>query len=229
LNGFGGRVPEFILPLMGTGLLLHRARGRYVWFAAGYTVVALAFGFWFLGGAGCSGNVVFDVFIAQGWCGALALHHLTGRERHVALACWFVPAIGMIGFHAAADNFKPRYWLSPNAPQVTNIGRDVAFLKAADGPVLAADLTMLWWAQKPATIDLWSYEQAVATGKRDGHELIDAISQRRYAVLALGSEPNALAASPETPRYYVEAVGRAISANYRVDHRDTTATYWVRR
>jgi hypothetical protein len=69
----------------------------------------------------------------------------------------------------------------------------------------------------------------VTLRQRDGHELRDAIRQRRYSVLELGAPPNALAAWPEVDSRYAAGMAQAIEANYRIDHSDIDGTFWVRR
>lgn len=227
LNGFFGRLPELILPAAGTILLVRRCPDANVCFAAAYFALSLVLAFLFFGGAGCSNNMLFDGFIALALCGGLALNRTQARRRALMAVLWGGAVGGMLLFHAATDSFKPRHWLNPRAPEVADTADDVAFLKAAKGPLLVKDLALSYWAGKPASVDLWSYEQAVATGARDGHELSDAIAARRYGVLQLGVSPNALDAPPEIRRDYVAAMNAVIVAHYRIDHRDANGTFWV--
>jgi hypothetical protein len=227
LSGFGGRLPYLVLPVAATAVLAIRHGDAPVKFAALYLALSLGLAFWFFGGAGCSGNVLFDGFIALALCGGLAAQRFQGRGRTAAQLCFFVSIAGMLVFHIATNSFKPRYWLTPNAPAVTDAVRDVAFLKTQAGPVLVKDLALAYWAEKPASVDVWSYEQAVTTGARDGHELVAAIAARRFAVLQLGAPPNAADAPPEIRSDYVQALNAAITANYRIDHRDANGTFWV--
>lgn len=228
LNGFLGRLPEWVLPLAGTVFLLRQNPSKAVQFGAIYVALSLLLGFWFLGGAGCSGNVVFDVWVALGLCGALAMDQ-AGGWRPVITAAWFISVVGMLVFHAATHSFKPRYWLQPQAPQVSDTAGDVAFLRKVQGPVLTKEFALTFWAGKPVDLDLRAYEQAVTTGHSDGQAVLRAIAQRRYAVMLLGSPPNAAEAPVEIRRDYAAALNAVITANYRVDHTSSNGTFWVPR
>src|SRR5262249_40934639 len=152
-----------------------------------YFAIALASAAYFLGGAGTGGNMLFDATIALSLCGGLGVSLLAASAEGRSLstpfaACHVLPLAGIVLFTAATDRF-PRYWRQPEAAPVLAARRDIDFLKAKPGPALCKSLTLCFWAGKPEEADLWGYEQAVTLHLRDGHELRDAIRQRRYSVL----------------------------------------------
>jgi hypothetical protein len=230
LHALGGRAVIFV-PLAASLFLLHRARNHPpLVFCAGYAVLSVVLAAYFLGGAGTGGKMLFDAIIALSLCGGVGLAAMrnirTGLSPAVFAACHLLPVAAYVLFRSAAG-ILPHHWLPPRAPAVEDTQQDVAFLQVQDGPVLCNEPALCFWAGKPFAVDLWGYEEAVAVGARDGHELLSAIAARRYAALQLGPASNALGAVPEADPKWSRKVSAAIAANYRVAYTSFNGTFWV--
>lgn len=226
-----GRV-EFLAPIAAAlWLVRRRPSDPYLFFTGLYAAIALGIAAYFLGGAGTSGNMLFDFVIALSLLGGLGFARLRahGRTAQLYAACFALPVAGFIAFNLATGKLTPRYWLDRAAAPVVETTRNIAWLRQTPGPALCQNLALCFRAGKPVEVDLWGLEQAVAVGRRDGHELIDAIKARRYAVLQLDLPPNILGAPRETIGPFTEEAARHIAANYRLDHADATGAYWRRR
>jgi hypothetical protein len=233
LRAMAGRIPEALVPVLASVALLRWfPKDRYLHFCLLYLAISIVSATYFLGGAGTGGNMLSDAEIAVSLCGGLGLHLLSntdsGRHSTAFAACYFLPLLGVVMFTAATGRF-PRYWLDYHARPVVDARKNVAFLKDHDGPALCREQALCFRAGKPVEADLWNLEQAVTLGRRDGHELREAIEQRRYAVLQLYEPPNVLGAPPEVQVEYSRSIARAVEANYRIDHTDFNGTFWVRR
>lgn len=227
------RTPEGLVPLAASLALLKWFRhDKYVVFCVSYLIVSLLVAAYFLGGAGVGSKALYDAVIALSLCGGIGVGRLGNRmvqglrARPLYAALHFLPAVGLIAYHAATGTLPP-HWQSARSAAVVDTARDIAFLKARPGPALCNALPLCFWAGKPATVDLWGYEQAVATGARDGRKLREAIRQHRYGVLQLAAPPDALGAPPEVRGAYSASISRAIEADYRIARTSHNGTFWV--
>ncbi|HEY0282797.1 MAG TPA: hypothetical protein VGC27_09260, partial [Rhizomicrobium sp.] len=234
-HAMAARAPEGLLPLAASLALLARFRGdKHVVLCLSYLVVSLLIAAYFLGGAGVGSKALYDAVIALSLCGGIGVNRLAKlrlwglRARPLYAACHFLPVVGILIYHPVTGTLPP-HWLSRGSAPVVDTERDIAFLKSKDGAVLCNAQPLCYWAGKRAEVDLWGYEQAVAVGVRDGHELRDAIRQRRYTVLQLASPPDVLGAPPEVRGAYTESISREIEANYRIDHTSFNGAFWVPR
>jgi 4-amino-4-deoxy-L-arabinose transferase-like glycosyltransferase len=225
-----GRVPEALAPLLASFALLRWfPQDRTVQFCLLYLAIAIGSAAYFIGGAGTGGNMLFDAEIAVALCAGFGLHKLSTRHPAAGVAaCYALPLLAVVAFTALTGRF-PRFWLDQNAKPVADARQDIAFLKTQQGPVLCRELALCFRAGKTAEADLWNVEQAVVLGRRDGHELRDAIAARRYAVLQLAAPPNVLGAAPELQGPFTRAIAATIQAHYVIHHRDAVGTFWVRR
>lgn len=230
LWALGGRLPAAILPLASIGVLAWRFRtDKYVVFCVAYLLVSIALAFWFLGGAGTGGKMLFDAVIALGLCAGIGLQRWgeanPKMEKWFAL-CQFLPVVMIITFKSATGKM-PHHWLSSENPAVTDSARDIAFLQAQKGPVLCGEPALCFRAGKGFEIDLWGYQEAVAVHARDGHELLDMIRARRFTALQLGRPPNALDAPPEGDPKWSATISRAIMQNYKIAYTSSNGAFWV--
>lgn len=231
LRGITGRLPEALMPVLASlALLRWYPRDHAVQFCLLYLAIAIVSGAYFIGGAGTGGNMLFDAEIAVALCAGLGLDKLLRSNRPSLgfAACYALPLLGVVLFTAVTGRY-PRYWLDQHAKPVTDTRLDIAFLKAQQGPILCRELALCFRAGKTAEADLWNVEQAVMLGRRDGHELRDAIAAQRYTVLQLAGPPNVLGAATELQGPFTRAIAVTIQAHYRIHHSDANGTFWVRR
>lgn len=230
LWAMGGRLPAAVLPLAAMAVTAWRwRRDPHLLFCVCYLALSCALAFYFLGGAGTGGKMLFDAVIALALCAGIGLQrwHETNPKAMAWFAlCQFLPVVMIIGFKAASGKL-PHHWLSPASLPVTDSARDIAFLKAQKGPVLCGEPALCFRAGKPFGIDLWGYQEAVAVKVRDGHELLTMIRKRKYAALELSRPPNALGAPPEGDPVWSATVSAAIQENYRIAYTNTNGAMWV--
>jgi hypothetical protein len=231
LHSIAGRLPTMLLPI-GASIELWRRfpQDRYVRFGAIYLLLACAFAVYFLGGSGTGGNQLFDIELALALNAGLGLSRLSrqGRYQKAYALCFFLPALVIVAFTGATGRF-PRYWLDRQAPAVVAAQSDIRFLKAHPGPALCRQLALCFWAGKTNPADLWNVEQSVVTGRRDGHELKEALDRRDYAVLQLCAPPNILCSPHETRNRYSDDIAALIAARYRMVGKNANGALWVRR
>lgn len=230
-RGITGRLPEALLPVLASFALLRLfPRDPYLQFCLLYLAIAIVSAAYFIGGAGTGGNMLFDAEIAAALCAGFGLHKLlsAGRPSTGFAACFALPLLGVVLFTAVTGRY-PRYWLDQQAKPVADARQDIAFLKGQQGPVLCRELALCFRAGKTAEADLWNVEQAVVLGRRDGHELRDAIVAHRYTVLQLAAPPNVLGAATELQGPFTRAIAATIQAHYVIHHSDANGTFWVPR
>lgn len=224
-NGLRGWLLVCGLPLAASLAALLARRDRAALFCLLYLTLSLAAGIWFEGAADTSNNVLFDNLIALGLCAALGFEHLSRHARGawpapLFVACFVLPAAGMLGLRAAQDDFYPRYWLDRGDQAVIMASRDIELVRGQPGPVLCGNLALCYWAGKEAVLDEYGMNQALLTGRRKAGELESAIVSGRYAMIVLDEYYSALWSGP--------MLG-AIRSRYRFLHRDRFGAFWVRR
>jgi hypothetical protein len=231
LRSIAGRLPTMLLPI-GASIALWRwfPRDPFVRFGVLYLALAFAFAVYFLGGSGTGGNQLFDIELALALNAGLGLSRLSRQGRSVTAysLCFLLPAVVIVVFTAATGRF-PRYWLDRRAPAVTVFQSDLAFLKTQPGQALCRQQAMCFWAGKTDSSDVWNVEQSVATGRRDGHELKQALARGDYAELQLCPPPNILCSPHETRNRFSEEIAAIVAAHYRMVRQNADGALWVRR
>ena len=208
------------LPLVVTVVLLgSRRRDRYVVLCALYALIAVIVGTGFSGGAGVDLNVWFDAAIALSLSTGLALDRLARRTPTLAMAFALPFLVGLILFYDS-EWLEQGFWLHPFEEEVRGAHRDVAFLKAQNGPVACEMQSLCYWAGQKAEIDVFNLGQAYATRARSDNDLIRLIEARHYAALEFDSLTD-FALGPN--------VRKALAGAYRVDHQDENGVFLVPR
>lgn len=222
-----------LVPLAAAiALLKWFGRDKYVVLCVSYLVVSLLCAAYFLGGAGVGSKMLYDAVIALSLCGGIGLNRIgalaVGRmpARPLYATCHFLPVVGILIYHPVTGTLPPHWW-SYDSPAIADTERDIAFVKSQSGPAFCMRPTLCFWAGKPAGTEAWGYVQAVTMGVRDGHELREAIAQRRYAVLQLLAPPDILGDAREVDAAYVQGLNREIAANYRLARKSFNGWFWV--
>jgi len=198
------------LVIVATLVAFHR-RDRYVVFCALYTVIAVALGVAFSGGAGVDVNVFFDAAIALSLGIALALSRFSARglwQPAALSAALLLPlALGLSQALSGEDWRNVDYWVQPRRDQAAIASVDIAFLRAHPGRALCESLSLCYWAGKGAEVDTFNVGQEFATGARSDADLIRQIDARAFSVIEFDAlKPFALG-----PR-----VMTAVLKNYRI-------------
>ena len=208
------------VPLVATAILLglHRDDPR-VAFCTLYVFVAVIIGIAFSGGAGVDLNVWFDAAIALSLTAGLALDRLTNGTAALAFA-FILPLSTGLALAYDSEWLEADFWLNPFAGEAESARRDIAFLKAHDGPAACEMMSLCYWASKEAQIDVFNLGQAYATHARSEDRLLRLIEARHYSVVEFDS----LSDFALGPR-----VRRAFDRFYRVDHADENGVFLVPR
>lgn len=156
-------------------------------------VLALVFGLGFSVGAGVSYNAIFDLLFAATICAAVAAEEGARRitmpraRRWVqsllmaALALNLFLATPMRALHVVET------YASRDA-RVREAADAIAYLRAAEGPVMCESAALAYWAGKAYEVDFFNYGQSVATGSDDGSTLIERIGRQEFAVVQFRQE-----------------------------------------
>lgn len=208
------------LPLVVTAALFGLRPGdRYVVFCALYALIAVLIGTGFSGGTGVDLNVWFDAEIALSLAAGLALDRLV-RWTPVLVMAFVLPLLAGLILSYDSEWLEQDFWLHPLAEEAESTHRDIAFLKAQNGPVGCEMQSLCYWASKKAEIDIFNLGQAYATRARSDNALIDLIQTRHYAALEFDSLTDfALGLN----------VRKALTASYRIDHEDENGVFLVPR
>lgn len=167
-----------------------------------YVVVAVLLGAALSGGAGVDMNVWFDALIAFALGVAPALDRLP----------WRFSWIGLLLLLLVPGFFSDR-WDAP-----VDASSDIAFLRSHDGPAMCEELSLCYWAGKPAGVDVFNLGQRYVTGAESDEALVRAIGEGRFAAVQMDSLDDL------TPR-----VKAALQHAYRVDHEDDDGIFLVRQ
>jgi len=172
-----------------------------------YGAIALLLGLGFAGGDGVDANSFFDLGIALALTLGLAMDR--GRWPELAAAS-ALPLILFLGVTFHDNNFFFTRAFRQQVPA------DIAFLKARPGPALCDQLSLCLWAGKQAEVDVFNVGEAIKTGARDPKPLTQLIAARHFATLQLND---------------LDALGpqarAAITAHYRVHHRDDNGAFLI--
>jgi hypothetical protein len=209
--------------IFATLFAFHR-RDRFVVFCGLYTVIAVALGVAFSGGAGVDVNVFFDADIALSLGIALALSRFAARglwQPAVLAASLLLPlALGLNQALAGEDWRNVDYWVQPKRDEAAVASVDIAFLRAHPGRAICESLSLCYWAGKEAEVDTFNVGQEFATGARSDADLIRQIDARAFSVIEFDAlKPLALG-----PR-----VMAAVLKNYRIARTNDDGVFLVPR
>ncbi|MEI9995854.1 MAG: glycosyltransferase family 39 protein [Rhizomicrobium sp.] len=212
-------LPWSAIPLAGVvALALSAKHDRYAVFCVIYAALATATGLYFLGGAGVDANALFDADIALALGAGVLVNRLPASAwTGLAAIAYAVPpavALWMLdpGWRETA------FWLHPMAQERAAAAGEIALLRAAKGPALCEMLSLCYWADKPAEVDVFNVQQAYLTGARSDTPLAAALAARRYTVVQLEAlSPFPLPAD----------VRDALFAQYRIARRDDERVFFV--
>ncbi len=207
----------FTIPLIGFGVLLyghwHRSEAQ---FCAIYTVIAMALGIAFLGGAGVDVNAMFEADIALALSAGLLIAKLPGYRGVLAAAVYAVP---LLFFGATDTEWQGVYWRrQPFREEAVVAGKDIAFMKDRRGPALCEMLSFCYWAAKPPTVDFFNVGQQFETGARSDADLTAEIDAKRFAVIQF---------DPDSDASLGDNAHNAMARAYRIHHSDWYGTFYV--
>ncbi|HWE07478.1 MAG TPA: hypothetical protein VG274_12260 [Rhizomicrobium sp.] len=205
------------------GLTIWRKRDRFVALLALYAVMSVAAGAWLLGGAGVDVNAMFDADIALALGAGLALEMLTRRRDplpHIAsraLAFFCLLPLAMLAF-TVSDWRDPAYWLHPMRDESALASDGIAFLRNHRGPAMCENLTLCYWAGKPAEVDMFNLDQQFVTHARKPAPFISLLDARHFSAIELDeTDPFPLPPGAQD----------AIRRNYRIDHVNDEGVFFL--
>jgi len=207
----------FALALAGLGLLIYIDwRRSDVQFCALYSGIAIALGIVFLGGAGVDVNAMFEADVALALTAGVLIARLPGYRGVLAAAVYALPLL----FNGATDSdWQGVYWrLQPFREEAVVAGKDIAFLKARQGPALCEMLSFCYWAGKPPAVDFFNVGQQFETGARSDVALSAEIDAKRFAVIQF---------DPGSDASLGENAHTAMARAYRIHHSDWYGTFYV--
>lgn len=204
------KTAPFFAPL--AWLATRFARDPAVSWCAIYTAVSVAFGVYFIGGAGVDQNVFFDAYIALALSAALVMQKAEARRYAgmVCGACYLVPLVVSAAVQYRPDTFQTK---EANAREFAEA---VAFVRGRPGPAACEEQSLCYRAGKPPAVDFVNIGQHVAKGRLDERLLLSKIEAREFGTMQFAAEP-----ARDT------ALGRALHEAYRQARRDSWGVYYV--
>jgi hypothetical protein len=198
-------------PLLATAWAGWRWRADpLIGFCAIYALVALFSGIGFSAGDGVDANIFFDLDIAMALTAGLSLSHLKPEARGFFALLYAVPLGLFLAGNFRDGNFAFTEGFARQGPL------DVAFLAVTPGPALCESLSLCYWADKPAEVDVFNLAEAIKTGAQSEKALIDALRRRRYGAIQFDSlDPFPLGKKARA----------VLLANYRVHHIDDNGVF----
>lgn len=203
------------LPILLTGWIAWRGR-RHPWmqFCAFYAAIALALGAAFCAGDGVDANIFFDLDIAMALSAGLALGRLPLAWRGLLAFAYAAPLALFLARNFHDGNFAYTEGFQRRGPL------DAAFVALLKGPALCEQLSLCYWADKPAEVDVFNMSEQFKTGARSDDGLAGLVRARHFAVIQLDSlEPFALG-----PK-----IRNALDGAYRVHHIDDNGVFLIPR
>jgi hypothetical protein len=176
-----------------------------------YVAVASVGGVLFSSGAGVDANAMFDADIALILCAALLLDRL-GREIWITVAAiLYVVPLGFLLRNVDGDWTNSSYWLHPMADERRAAAAEISLLRSSPEPVLCEMLSLCYWANKTAEVDVFNMDQRIRADARNEMPLVGMIGTKRFAMIELETlEPFPIAGGTE----------RALLRNYKIVRRD---------
>jgi hypothetical protein len=207
------------IPLAGAAALYVRAKhDRHAVFCAIYATMGTLAGLYFLGGDGVDFNALFDADIALALGAGVAMNRLQFDPRQWFAAALYAIPLALCLWTLDAKWWRSDFWLHPMMEERASAAAEIALLRDAKGPVICEMLSLCYWAQKPATFDVFNMGEAYRTGARSDAELARAIAAKRYDIVQLEE----LSPFPLTP-----GIERALVTNYRIARRDDDRVFFV--
>jgi hypothetical protein len=197
-------------------LLGWRRRDSAVQLCVLYAGFGIVLGLFFLGGAGVDANALFDADIALALGAGLALNRFP--RQGLVTAALVVPIFWGGWLSAGEGRFDADFWFRPGRDMVAATRADIAFLQERRGPALCAMLSLCYWSNKPAAVDVFNIGEAFKTGARDDHELARRIANGEFTVIQF---------DPDTHDPLGARVAAAMAAHYRLDHTDDIGLFYV--
>jgi hypothetical protein len=188
-------------------------------FAVLYVTLAAAIGLALVGGAGVDWNVLFDANAGCCLAAAIAIHRLEPRRRSLAVVALVALPIGAAVASFKAEWLTRAYWLAPRAVEASAASREVAWIRAQDGPALCHQLAFCFDAGKPEEADVANLQQRLERDPDLARAFVGRIDDRYYAVIQLDAAPPRLGS----------AFDAALARAYVVDHRNAFGSFLVRR
>ena len=205
-------LPWAALPLCGAIILIFIARrDRDTILVLIYVAVASVGGVLFSSGAGVDANAMFDADIALILCAALLLDRL-GREIWITVAAiLYVVPLGFLLRNVDGDWTNSSYWLHPMADERRAAAAEISLLRSSPEPVLCEMLSLCYWADKTAEVDIFNVDQRIRADIRSEVPLLGMIKAKRFAMIELESlKPFPIAGGVE----------QAVIRNYKIVRRD---------
>ena len=205
------RMPMFLAAL--AILVARRRSDPDVRFCTCYVAAASAIGLAFLGGDGVDWNVMFESNWACCLAAAVALNRLA-IKRQLAAAFLLLPLVAAAAalWRAHVDPRASLAWRIDTAAQTA---QDIAFLGRQHGRVLCEELALCYWADKPAEVDAFNFQQHVKHGTRSVAELAGR-ARTDFEVVQV-NEPVTL---------LDRAVLQALSESHAVVRRGVNGAFW---
>jgi len=205
-------LPWAALPLCGAIILIFIARrDRDTILVLIYVAVASVGGVLFSSGEGVDANAMFDADIALILCAALLLDRL-GREIWITVAAiLYVVPLGFLLRNVDGDWTNSSYWLHPMADERRAAAAEISLLRSSPEPVLCEMLSLCYWADKTAEVDIFNVDQRIRADIRSEVPLLGMIKAKRFAMIELESlKPFPIAGGVE----------QAVIRNYKIVRRD---------
>lgn len=201
------------IPLLLTAWLGWRGRhDPWMRFATLYAAIALVIGAGFSAGDGVDTNIFFDLDIAIALSVGLAFRRLP-PAWHGFLGLAYAAPLALFlarNFHDSSFNYTEIF--QRQAPL------DIGQLTVARGPALCEQLSLCYWAGKPAEVDVFNMSEQILTGGRKADGLAQLVRDHRFGIIQLDSlKPFALG-----PK-----VHQALNAAYRVHHINDNGVFLV--
>ena len=227
LAAFGFGVSSWLawggISLLGTAALFVLAPcEKFAVLCALYAVIAVALGAGFVGGAGVDMNAWFDAAIALALSAGLLLDRLPVRPwlRSAIAVLYTLPFVAGLAIQADGRWLAADYWLHPLAGEAAAARDDVAFIRSRGGPALCEMMSLCYWADVPATVDVFNLGQAYATHTRNDGDLVRLIDAKYFRTAQFDSMTE-FALTP--------GVKRAFARSYRVARSDDLGVFLVPR
>jgi hypothetical protein len=203
------------LPLLLTALLgWYGRRDAWMRFAAMYAAIALALGAGFSAGDGVDANIFFDLDIAMALTAGLAFSRVPQRWHGLLALAYAAPLALFLAENFHDGNFGYTEGFQRQAPA------DISLVAIARGPALCEQLSLCYWAAKPAAVDVFNMSEQFQTGARRPEGLAQLIKSRQFGVIQVDSL-NPFSLGPK--------VRQALEAAYRVHHIDDNGVFLVPR
>lgn len=214
-------LPWAAVPLAGAALLFAIGRrDRYAGFSLLYAVVSVAGGIFLSGGAGVDANALFDADIALALCAGVLLNRLEAERWSAWLAVAYVLPLGFLLCSVEGDWSSREYWFHPLQEERETAAAEISLLHSAPNPVLCEMLSLCYWAERRAEVDVFNVDQAIRVGARSDSQLVRLIEAKRFSMIELESlKPFPLAGGVEN----------ALTRNYKIVRTDDERVFFTPR